>query len=405
MQKILFKNHILSGGAPKTVLEYAKIAKKEYEIFTMGKTPANDTINHLYYEENIEIIEIDSFHVRKIITNFFILLKYIKKIKKINPDLIVSVTENNYFIDNIIYKCLGVPIIYLMAGGDLREVTIYSFAELIKDGEIIVLSQELREIIQGKITNKIYVIPNRMTFNEKKCPPKNIYKEKSKSVKAVIIGRLSSDKIKSVNYTIDLVDKINELYIPMELDVLGDGIHFTDIKNKAKLINTKYRKEIVRVHGYTSETKKIIINSHIIFGKGRSVLDGVFNNRVSIVVSEDQESFLITEKSFDKLMNSNFTGRNRNEIQKYSLVIEDYEKIAKNILSDDIFFIDLEKVNLIARKKYDINYIKSELLSVFQKNINTKKEDNNRASFISIFIEYLKMYSVLLKNRIIRYNL
>src|SRR5699024_10586025 len=105
-------------------------------------------------------------------------------------------------------------------------------------------------------------------------------------------------KIKSVIYTIEIIRELNLNNIPIHLNIIGDGLEKAKIEAEADLVNKELNKKVINVHGHSTNVEKKISESHIIFGKARSVLDGCFSNRISIVVNEGGESFQINEDSF-----------------------------------------------------------------------------------------------------------
>lgn len=399
MKKILIHNYIFEGGAPKSTYEYAKLLNDYYDVYVIGEFSGhqNEHVEKLK-DLNIEVYNLEAFQYRKIVKNFFLLLDYFKKIKKIQPDLIISATFYNYFFDNIIFKLKNIPVLYLFAAGTLSAPMGSTLSKVLsEDEELIVFSYELFKILEKKLNNKIHLLPNRMSFNEKAHSKESIIANKShKNIRFLLVSRLSEMKIKSVEYVIALVNSLMDYDLNIQLTILGDGDKYEEIKNSINTINKNYNKNLIFLEGYKTNVQDYIKSSDIVFGKGRSVLEGVFDKKLAIVVNESGHSYLVSKDNFIELMKFNFTGRNYRELKKHALSKEDYLRIIRDIEQKESI-LNLEELANYAKSQYDILEVKDKIIYIINKNINRRKKTST-TNTIKIFYEYIKLYAKILIN-------
>ncbi|MFA9457609.1 hypothetical protein ACERJO_12685 [Halalkalibacter sp. AB-rgal2] len=369
--KILYKNRRFSGGAPLSLLEYiTKAEQKGHNYLVLGEFYQNED---KYREAGIKnIIDFPMFSMNSFIKNYFIFLKYYKEILKYSPDIIHAITLQNLYFTKVIADVLNIKTIYTVPGQTVPEY----FCDLMKGEEILVFSDEnKRDLIeQGFLDTDIKVITNRMKFEELQSD--NIIKPSSIKI-ATLISRLDNDKIKSVNLSIDIVERLYLEGVNIKLNILGDGEHFVDIKSKAKDLNEKYRTELVLVHGHVSNPKKYIAQSDIVMGKGRGIIEAIYYKRVCIVINENNQFKIVAKDNINKLKEFNFSGRNFEESDKI-------DELKASIETQS--FSDLEYM----RKYIDNNY-NSKFLDQAIDNLYTKAKKTNGKSSMWFPLAFLKL--------------
>lgn len=389
--KILFKNRSFDGGAPRSMLEYIKLAKKNgIHAVAAGQFEHDPTF---YIENDINVINIPYFHLKRPIYNFFQLLKYIKLINKERPDMIHTITSENCLFHSIIEKTMNIPVIKTIPGGKIGRF----IAEFLKKDPILVFSDEnkLDLIRYGHDSKKITVISNRMNFENVSGDHELFYQSlinnRGKQIRILAISRVSKSKIKSLLHTIGLVDQLTEDNINVRLDILGDGDCISELQEKADEINLKFNNEIVILHGFQKDVKPYIQNSHFLFGKGRSIIDGIINHRISFVVNEEYNMCLCTDDTFENLKTYNFTGRNLYNSTSYEELIE----IIETLYNGSFNLIELDKINQLTKESYDIKLADNKIMQLYN-NVGTKKI-NFDPSIFKIIKEYLLFYLNVVK--------
>lgn len=390
--KILFKNLGFGGGAPKSLLEYIKVAKKNnFDVVVVGEFTQEPKD---YIENNIKIIDLEYFEIKKPFKSLLILKNYLEIIKEERPIIIHTITEVNCYFHKIISKVTNIPIIYNIPAGKVNKFT----AKVMGDEELLVFSEEnkLELIKNGYNENKITVISNRMdtsNSNDKFLDHYNQIRNRDLEIKFLLISRLSDDKFKSVKYIINLVKKLNKDKYNVKLDVLGDGKHFNYFVERAKEVNKEFNREVILLHGFKHNVLDFIEESHFVFGKGRSVLDGILNSRISFVVSEEDTICHCNLKTFDNLRTYNFAGRNLEYESSYHELID----LITKLVESNIDLNYLKELKNVTRKYYDIEFAEKKILNLYKITDNTNI--NYNPSAFNVIKEFILLYYRMYKIR------
>lgn len=394
--KILYRNRSFRGGAPRSLLEYSKLAKKNgIEVIAVGQF---DTYPSFYIDNDIEVIDTPYFVLGRPLYSYFQLMKYIKLIKYEKPDIIHTITPENSLFHNIINDTMKIPIIHTIPGG---EVSRY-ISQLLIGNHLIVFSEENKmDLIKyGHHPQNITVISNRIHFSNEEDDSEYFYSQlkdsTDKKLRLLAISRLDKSKINSLIYVINLADKLANDF-DIKLSVLGDGEYFNDLVELARKTNNKHHKKIIYLEGHQENVNEYIKHSHIIFGKGRSVLDGIMNNRLSVVINEIDEMCLCCEDTFDNLRTYNFTARNLNNELSYN----ELTKIITSLNNNSFDYSTIGKLKEITRTFYDISHAEKKILNLYK--IETDNPNFN-PNFLKIFFRYVCFYvdSINLKYKLIR---
>lgn len=398
--KILFHNSAFTGGAPQSHLQYAKIAKKnKYEVISIGEKSSNNSIVDEYHKNGIKTINLERFHIKNIVKNFKILLQYLGYIYKIKPDLIHSITSHNNCYNYLIHKLTNIPIVYTIPGGKVSPFITSVISKTLEDETIIVFSEENRESLLSKENENldIRVITNRMSFKDTNY--KTPVCSSPNKVELLIISRLDNDKIQSINYIIDCTLRLIDSNIPVALTIAGGGSLLHQVRDRADKINEKYQESIFNVRGHVSNISSLVQQAHIVFGKGRSVLDGIKENRIGIVVNENNKMYLCKEDNLEELSNYNLTGRNEYQLEEFTM--NDLKKLCVNVLKNKISFSRLDKIKVKMKKKYDIRYSEEEIIKIYKNNIEqSSNEIIYKPSIAKTFLEYIKLHVIFLHSKI-----
>lgn len=370
------------GGAPKSLLEYIKIAKKNniktIAVGQITKEPKE------YEQNNIQIVNLPHFKLKKPISSFIILIKYLTLIKQEKPNLIHAITATNCYFHTIIEDILKIPIVYTIPGGVISKLT----SKALYNKEIIVFSKENKSTLIEYDHNpeKIHVITNRIDFESREVSLRRETENEKTTIKFVITSRLSPDKTNSVIHLMKVVKKLNIDGIEVELDIVGDGKEFVRINSYAKEINLSLKKNKVNVHGYKSNVDPYIKEADFVFGKGRSVIDGIIAKKPSFVIDENNNIIKISHTNFVNLSNNNFTGRNNNNpVTTYSELLE----FTQNYLVQDEKNVS-EVLYQLTKSEYDINIVEKKILELY--NSKYKSETNYTYSVIRVAIKYIRFY-------------
>lgn len=398
--KILFKNRSFGGGAPKSLLAYIKIAREAgMDVVSLGAFNY-DPVD--YTENAIRTLNIPYFILQKPIYNFRVLKQYLSLIKKEQPDIIHATTLYNLYFQYIVEKLTGIPTIYMIPGGQVSAFAGKILSTVLKNKKLLVYSEENRlELLSYEVRDEnIIVIPNRIDFKEIELDDVQFSAYKNRqvqdTVKTLMITRFSETKINSIRYTIELTKQLAMDKMPVELTILGSGFYLDEIKAEAELINREVGKDIIHLPGYQNNVQDFVREAHIIYGKGRSVIDGIVQKKLSAVVNEENQLFLCTSENFKKLSDYNLTGRNELDATGYEELNETIRKINTN----SIQFKELDNLYHITQSIYDINVVKDDIIEMYNQAADKKNIDyapTNARILKEFCLFYLKIVLQLIK--------
>lgn len=386
--KLLLKTGGFGGGAPKSLLSYGLVAKANgIETIAVGE---KDYSPELYTKNEINVISLKRFKIDQYVSNLIILFRYVDILKKEKPDVIHTVNPWNIYYHTIIEELTGVPIIYTIPGGTLNVVQGNILSILLKEKDVLVFSEENKEQLEayGLRENKITVIPNRLDISPN-LP--EIQEDLSSNETLLLISRFSKDKIKSIYSVIDLVDKLRET-IEVKLTILGDGEFFGEVQQYVKQVNNKHKDKVIDLQGFQPNVQNYIDKSDFIFGKGRSVLDGIFSGKTCFVVNEQNNFFLCTNNNFNDLSKTNLTGRGlQSEL--------DFEKI-KDVINEGISKDEKVRLRELANQSYNIWAKESEILEMYQAKVKQAKDINYSPSKFKLIILYCRTYYKMIRAKL-----
>lgn len=398
--KILFKNRSFGGGAPKSLLEYIKVARDNgADVLSVGAFNYQPVE---YLEKDIRTLNLPYFVLHKPVHNYKVLKRYLKLIAEEKPDIIHTTTLYNIYFQSVIEKLTGIPSIYMIPGGQVSPFAGKVIANLLKDKKLIVYSEENRqELLSYQVRDEsIKVIPNRIDFREIPVDPSfyDVYTDRKPEdlIRTLMITRFSETKIHSIRLAIDYTKKMAEDGLAVELTILGSGLYLEQIQKEAAEINQEIGKEIIKLPGYQNNVQEYVKEAHLIYGKGRSVIDGIIQKKLSAVVNENNQVFVCSPDNFIELSDYNLTGRNEVRPTSYQELKDLFKQINQNRLDPQM----LDDLYAITKKRYDINAVTPEILELYEQTLSTapKTYQPNRLKVFGVYVGfYLKLLLQLLK--------
>ncbi len=382
------------GGAPRSLLEYAKVAKNNgYDAVAVGQY----TISPDYYtNQNIRTYNIPYFTLKTPISNFRILRKYLKIIKNEKPELIQVITANECIFQRFVSNLLGIPTIYTVPGGVINPV----FPKIMENERLLVFSYENQQdlIRYGYDECKIIVNSNRILFpNDDECNI-DIYESNTKRcVNLLFIGRIDSNYA-SVLKVLEMVELLTTNDYKVKLKVLGNGEKLGELKKMAEEINSLYNHQIISFEGFRENVSEYIEKAHIVFGKGRSIIDAISYLRVSFVVSESGHFFEVNKENVEQHSKYNFAGRQNNGYCNFDTI----RNVIDLIVNEKFIAKDLKEVKVKTQYFYDIKLAEDKVLKIYSDVIDnyTKKSFVYRlVDSIRIIINIYYRYIVEILNK------
>lgn len=376
--KILVNTGYFNGGAPLSILEYAKIAKKNgYDVIAVGEYA---TSQKKYNENGIRTYDVPYFIIKSVRKSLMGLVILNRLIKQERPDLIHA-TSYGIIPSKFMAKIHGLPILYSVPGG---KVTSHIFDK----EDLIVYSLENKEdlILSGYEESKIKVISNRMSISNASVVSCSIYDKPREEIKLLMISRLDVGVIRSVLHVMDLVTEVSNGHTKIRLDIIGDGELIEVVSEKAININKTKGENIINVHGYVDNTSDYIADSHIVLGKGRSIIEAMLLNRISFVVGEDNSMALCAPNTIENLYKYNFSGRNI--VSNYTL--EEFFNVINEVKEGKVDQRIIQETNIIIDRLYNIKHAEDRIAKIYDNKIESWEviQKDRKGAFMFLFRYY-----------------
>ncbi len=258
MRLVLVINSLGVGGAEKVLLRLAyHWSKKNHQVFLINFLEEknfyiieeNPNLQVINFGEKVTFKSINIINFVKFVFNsIFRIYKLQKKIKSLNPDLIITFMIGSNLLGllaNIFYK---IPII-ISERADPSNLSIPKFYKLLRRilypyaTALIVQTKDIANYFAKKLfKHKIFIIPNFVkTPNLSNLSDKNLLiNTKFNNIKKLIsIGRL--DALKDHKTLIYAFSKIANIYLDLTLTIYGDGVLRNDLKNLIANLNLSNR--------------------------------------------------------------------------------------------------------------------------------------------------------------------
>lgn len=392
--KIVFKNRLFNGGSSYSLLEYVKHAMRAGHKVEVWGTLTKE--KERYEKAGInQLVHFPPFDYKKPWKNLRILIGYIKKIQDTKPDLIIDITFQNSIFTKLASKMTGVPSLHLIPGMAVPGF----YADVMSPDELIVFSEENKKELtaQGYNSSMIHVFPNRIDFSS--YPEPDSYEQLSnEKMRFLLVTRMDHEKINSIWTTFRLIKDLQEATgQEVELTIAGAGSLWEEVNRKAEKLQEN-KKIKVNMLGFIRDVPSEVKKHDFIVGKGRSVIDGMYLRKPSIVVNESDHYALVTEKNVEVLADYNFAGRN--------LFSSDEAEVFMN--NEEMNSQALANIREFIKNNYSIEQIYDRLNQIIEKkgNEDNKIKLNYPAGFlffITIYAKIIKFYaSRSLKNKLKR---
>ncbi|MDN5335087.1 MAG: hypothetical protein PWR02_113 [Synergistales bacterium] len=304
--KILYKIHEFNGGAPRSLLAFARVLQSlGHDVMAIGE---RGPIQSAWEEAGIPVIESPMARRRRPFDSWKELTKLKKTIYRFDPDLIHAATiDEGFFIRFLMPQT---PILQTIAGG--KGPTNRSL--IWRDLPVVGFSDECLEALKRNIPQfrgNIFFIKERLDVKE------ILEKSKKELPRQLPLGpiilhtsRLEGNKLVGVKQTIEAYFRLLEKGTNASMVVLGGGpdeqlVH--DFVNREK---EKYPNATVIFLGMVENPYPFYLAADIVTGVGRCVWEGMALAKPAIVVGELGSAGIVNETTAPEMIEYNFSGRN-----------------------------------------------------------------------------------------------
>ncbi|WP_323720634.1 glycosyltransferase family 4 protein [Acetomicrobium sp.] len=324
--KIIYKIHKFSGGAPRSLLAFAKVMKSlGHEVIAIGEPgPIQDS----WEEAGIRVFESKMVERRKPFYSWLETQKLKEVISDFAPDVIQTATIDEGFFLRLLVP--NIPILQTIAGG--KGPTNRSL--IWRDLPVVGFSSECLETLRSQIPDyrgNVWLRKERLDvkyFIEKAkekptqtLPPKPII---------LHVSRLEGDKIEGVKQIIEAYCELFRRNVSASLVIVGGGKEEHFVREFANKKRYGLSDASIMFTGTMKNPYPYYRYADIITGVGRSVLEGMVFAKPAIVVGELGSAGIVNETTAQTIVDYNFSGRNLKKKATINNLINDLLTLLKN---------------------------------------------------------------------------
>jgi len=188
--------------------------------------------------------------------------------------------------------------------------------------------------------------------------------------KFIWLSRLDTDKELAIEEAIEFFAEYKKsVNSKATLTIAGVGNAKENLEKKSAKINKELGEKAVIFTGNVLEPSKLLKSHDVVFGMGRTILEGVAAKKLTILFGYDGLKGIVTPKSFFKLFEHNFNGLNVKTVKK-SQVLEDLEnKDLKGIF---------EKNFEILKDGFSSSVNDPKIIKLYEEAVRTKNQLNGQ---------------------------
>lgn len=347
---LLFVPSLCSGGAERVASIWSKgFADRDYNVSVVLN--CDEEIYPRVYDlpVNIETYNIFNYRKNKIVSYILRIIRLSKIVKKIEPDVIISVLHPNFFFLKLAtgfskkYKFINTEhnAFEWPKRGIADYVNYYLKFHFNKLADVVtVLTQADKDYIGGRLNN-VTVLPNPLSFT-----PLNYIPHKKKQLLAV--GRINSWYIKGFDVLINAWGQISEYYPDWTLKLIGNGsfdninrlIELSHKNNISNIVFEPFQKNIVEAYRESS----IFVLSSRTEGFGMVLIEAMSQGCACISTDyKGRQSEILGDSEFGIICNPDD--------------VEDLAKGIKRLIEDDGLMNEYQNRALTRSANYSIKHI------------------------------------------------
>ncbi len=374
---VLFRGMKLSGGAPRSAYEYLNVFKIEGHNITAVVCDSDRNLKELYERTFDRVIlekyAYEYFEKRNFIAMYHSIKNEYQRLKNEKPDLVIVLGYFNMHFYGYLCRSCSIPSIMMIAGGDLSKSD--AFLEKCLCDHVICFSEENKDVLKQFFDIKnISVISNRIHIKKLFGDINTHYILKpNDTLNILLTSRVSDDKYDSIIGFIKTIDSIAGEKRKISLSIAGAGNCFAKLQDDLQSIKNSYLN--IEIKGHIDDLLPEFEKTHIVVGKGRSVLEPMMMNRIGCVIGDDGRLEVCTTENFDNLYHYNFSGRHLEKDDPQA----ELSGLIDSLIDGTFDFSDFEKTVELIRKNYSAEYLPDKLHKV----LDSIEEPKKGFSFVS----------------------
>lgn len=377
-----------------SALNYAKVLKAQgHEVSMVAEDIGRETAK-LYEEAGIRVI-----YRRLAGRNPLVLYALVRFLHRMasrdEVDVLIPLaTYSNHFFASRAANRLGKGFLGIIAGGEFKPPK--ALMRTMSQEAFICFSHENIEsaVRLGADRSRLHLISNRIEAAQDPAWREHFTLKDGQPFTLLTISRLVPSKENSVRYAMKCSEYLHQKGLSVQLRVGGDGPSFEALKKEAEEINRRNQTNLIQMLGLVTKVKEEIQGAHLVFGKGRSVLEPIMMNRLGLVVSEEDQICLCTPETFENLYAFNFAGRGMMQPTTFDQLAQILLEIRDNVYD----FKPALAASELAHAHYNVSRLADQFLPVFNQEAKriSKPESSPLRGLGQVLdvVQYMLIYSV-----------
>lgn len=223
---------------------------------------------------------------------------------------------------------------------------------------IAAVSKEIRDqLISVEVEpSGIELTPNCVKLDRQSAKEKSLEQYQRDDLESILMTR--PQKLSHIRAAVKLCAKLNRQKVPTNLTIytgrrLQSSSH--GVMSKTIFLGRKWLFKNPLIFCYlhrikfeppTCDPDNIIVNSDIVFGMGRVVLEGIAARKPTVLIGYEQTKGLVTKANFTEFQYSNFSGRGIKQKNVSQIVYEITEYFSASVEKQHFFAEQLNSISV-----------------------------------------------------------
>jgi len=324
--KIIYKIHRFNGGAPRSLLAFAKVMKSlGHEVIAIGEP---GPVQKSWEEAGIKVFKSRMCKRKKP----FYYWSETQELKEVIADFAPDVIQTATIYEGFLLRFLvpNIPILQTIPGGDSPT----SHLLIWRDLPVVGFSNECLKKLRSQIPEyrgRIWLRKERLDIKYfvEKAKEKPHQTLPSKPI-ILHVSRLEGNKVESVMQIIEAYCELSKKRIKASLVIVGGGEKEYFLREFANKKSHCLTNASIMFTGTVENPYPYYLNADIITGAGRSVLEGMVFAKPAIVIGELGSAGIVNETTAQTIMDYNFSGRNLEKKTTINDLVNDLLILLKN---------------------------------------------------------------------------
>lgn len=225
------------------------------------------------------------------------------------------------------------PLVYTIHGVSRRELPRGRAAALFRRVALVLaVSAESAEFFLRRVRyprERLRILANPIDF------PRFAAAGAGSDGRILFLSRLDRDRRRAVDAVMEGAALIAGEWPALRLDVLGTGRELARARRRARAINARRGREVVKVLGWAADPAPWIAGAAAVLGVGRCVLEAIAAGRPALVVGSERLGGWVAAGNFRGLQRANFSGRGAGPATDAAGVAAELRRVRDGMAADE----------------------------------------------------------------------